>query len=253
MSVFVIADPGAAHCMSLDIAKQITRAVAWAGADAIKWQVYRADSLYVPGAFHDIVERYEFPLEWLPILAAQAERHGLEFMASAFSKELYDAVDPYVKRHKIASLESGDDDLIAHVVSKGKPVLISTGASDAVPSVIGATFLHCVTAYPAPIEDANMRVLKGLGGLSDHSSHPTLLPVMAVALGATVIEKHIRLIETPTDNPDYDHSLPPAQFKEMVQAIRMAELAMGDGNKRVMPSEQALAPLKRKAGGLRGC
>jgi sialic acid synthase SpsE len=118
MSVFVIADPGAAHCMELDIAKELTRAVAESGADAVKWQVYRADTLYVPSAYHDIVKQYEFPLAWLPILAAEAERCGIEFMASAFSKELYDAVDPFVKRHKIASLESGDNELIAHVVSK---------------------------------------------------------------------------------------------------------------------------------------
>lgn len=276
MSVFIIADPGAAHLMDLETAQRLTIAVAEAGADAIKWQVYRADSLYVPGEYHDIVKRFEFPLEWLPVLAAAARWCDIEFMASAFSKELYDAVDPYVKRHKIASLESGDDELIAHVVAKGKPVIVSTGASDwkrmqelgswgktalgpNYHRTVPTTLLHCVTAYPAPVEDANMSVLfddaemgRGCDGLSDHSAHPTLLPVMAVALGATVIEKHIRLEDTPIDNPDYPHSLSPSQFREMVDAVRMAELAMGDGQKRVMASEGPLSKWKRKPGMLRG-
>lgn len=276
MSVFIVAEAGSNHCGDFGTALRLIEAAAGTGADAVKFQMFRADRLYLPGPLREAARRWEMPVWWVPILADLAARHGLEFICSAFDKDSVDAVDPYVKRHKIASLEATDDELLAHVVSKGKPIIVSTGTMDRaeigrLDAVLGPTYyrtvpttlMHCVSAYPAPIGEANMNVLdyyagdnekleRVCEGFSDHSRDPILLPIMAVTLGATVIEKHLRLVDTPSDAPDFPHSLTPYEFARMVKAIRAAESALGDGIKRPMPSEEPLLALKRKPGKLRG-
>lgn len=269
MTAFVIADPGADHMGSLDRMVMAIRAAKDAGADAIKPQLYRADSIYAPGVraeqqygpedLRDIIRRYEMPLEWLPVLKGYADAIGIEFMCSAFSKELYDAVDPYVKRHKIASLEAGDADLVRHVIAYGKPVIISTGSATTEEvfalreEAPGATLLQCTTAYPAPVGESDLRAIGViLDGFSDHTES-LISGAVAVARGATVVEKHITLgDETSRSSPDYRHSFDPQDFKEYVANIREAELLLGTQSKTTRPSERELRPLRRTNGKLRG-
>ena len=274
VSVFIVAEAGSNHMGDIVLAMRLIDAAADAGADAVKFQMFRADRLYEPGPLREVARQWEMPLFWLPDLAERAERRGLEFMCSAFDKGSIDAVDPYVKRHKIASLEATDTELVAHAVSKGKPLIISTGTMDRTEiarlnlvigptyrRVVPTTLLHCVSAYPAPLDQANMRVLgfeneewyaSRCEGLSDHSTDPLILPIMAVALGARVIEKHLRLADTPFDAPDFPHSTTPYEFGAMVGAIRAAESALGDGQKRAMPCEGPMMALRRGPGKLRG-
>ena len=262
MSILIVAEAGSNHMGDLKTALNLIDTAAEAGADCVKFQMFRADSLYEPGPLRESARQWELNAAWLPILSGYATGCGIEFMCSAFSKDTIDMVDPYVKRHKIASLEASDSELVLHAASKGKPLIISTGTLNEREIFeidqmlygmnIDLTFLHCVAAYPAPLEDANMSAMDPGVGFSDHSTHPTLLPVMAVRGGATVIEKHLRLYETPKNAPDFPHSLVPHDFREMVAQVRLAESAMGDGMKRPMASERALMYLKRKPGKLRG-
>ena len=287
MSVFVIAEAGSNWYAGPDEtdgerfgrALELVRVAAEAGADAVKFQAFRADDLYARDTDHwRTVKPLELALEWLRPLYMASETRGLEFMCSAFSEAMVDAVDPYVKRHKVASLEGSDLSLIRHVISKGKPMLVSTGSWDSrqmlmtryhsemfyggypsyelkVPSV---TFLHCTTAYPCPPEEANLNVLyfddemgRSCDGFSDHTLDPVVAPVMAVALGATVIEKHFTLSRS-LNGPDHAYALEPAELKEMVRCVRLAEKMLGDGLKRVMPSEEKWRAWQHRDGGLRG-
>lgn len=256
---FVIADPGADHLGRLDRMLRLFDAAKSAGADAIKPQLYRADSLYdeVCSAERAAVSEYEMPLVWVPVLKEYADSIGIEFMCSCFSPSLYDAVDPYVLRHKIASLEAGDLELVRKVIGYGKPTIISTGAmnvtelielSDEAPE---ATLLQCATQYPADIDTADLALIGGLlTGYSDHTTS-IIAGAVAVARGATVVEKHITLGDPWSERqPDYGHSLAPTDFATYVDNIREAERLMGVRAKRVRDGE--LRHLRRKIGKLRG-
>ena len=170
-----------------------------------------------------------------------------------------DAVNPYVKMHKIASFEAQDHQYLARVAQTEKPIILSTGMcslDDVLSSVkvIEAGFppvespwaiLHCTSSYPAPISEANLRAMQALRirhyircGLSDHTPGITC-PIAAVALGATVIEKHF------TDDcsrvgPDHEVAIEPSQFKQMVTMIREVEQSLGDGVKRLQVSEMEM-------------
>ena len=160
-------------------------------------------------------------------------------------------IAPYVRRWKIASFEARDHAFIHAHVAYPKPMIVSSGGMDETEVVelahwLGTHYspdsysiLHCLSAYPAPPEEMNLLALDGLTfeGLSDHSCSP-IVAAMAVARGATIIEAHLRLDDCPPGNADYPHSMPPARFAEYVATIRLAEKIMGDGKKRVMPSEE---------------
>lgn len=240
-----------------------------AGADAFKLQAFRADDLYPRKSEHwNTVRPLELPLDWLPEIHEVCNEMQIELMVSAFSEEMVDAVDPYVKRHKVASLELTDLSLLRHIASKGKPVILSTGAAtkeqvQAAISALGTiplTVLHCVTAYPTPPEDMNLQAMMTVSlcsrgwlpyGLSDHTLDPIVAPVMAVALGASVIEKHMTLSRE-LQGPDHAYAITPEEMTKMVQAVRTAECMMGDGEKRVMASEKQWTGLQHRDGGVRG-
>lgn len=276
MSVMVVAecgsnwwgDPDESQAERLDRAVRLIRTAAKCGADAAKFQAFRADDLYPKDSEHwHTVKPLELPLEWLPTLAAIASERGIDFMASCFSEEMVDAVDPYVKRHKVASLEITDMSLLRRIASKGRPVIMSTGAATdeqvarathALANEHQVQFLHCITAYPCPPEDTSVRLIlrKSLDwyapvGLSDHTLDPVVAPVMAVALGATMIEKHLTLSRS-LAGPDHAYALEPGEFAEMVRCIRLAEKMLGDGIKRVQPSEEAWRRWQHQDRGLRG-
>ena len=263
------ADPTA----DLSRAIRLIAVCAEAGADAVKFQAFAAAPVYAIGAgqaeylssrgetrsINEVFNDLALPPEWYPILARECENAGVEFMASVFSPADVDAVDPFVKRHKIASYELGDLALARSVAKKKKPVILSTGAATWEEirraaeymdenGVRDLTLLHCVAAYPAPPDQCNLCVIGGrsqtyglswLTGLSDHTTDPILAPVIAVARGATAIEKHVTL-DRRCKGPDHAFAVMPDELRGMIQAIRTTEIMLGSDNKIVMPCEEAL-------------
>jgi N,N'-diacetyllegionaminate synthase len=245
--VYVIAEIGSNHDNDLDQAKQLIQTAADAGADAAKFQLYRADKLYpgqiTPGALDDV---------WLPELKTTCHEAGIEFLCSIFCTETLAAyLEVQPAAIKIASPEASNLDLLRACAETGLPLIVSTGAMDWTMldrsvDVLGnadVVLLHCVSAYPAPPEHLNLRAILSLSkrynvpvGFSDHTLGSQGVSVAAVALGACVIEKHLTL-DRNLEGPDHPFALEPDEFRQMVDAIRQTEQMLGDGVKRVMPSE----------------
>ena len=255
---FIIAEVGS-NWRTLDDCKQSIAMAKRAGADAVKFQAFTHEALYggpppkvgvrfgFVGDPPDDHRPHELPLDWLPILAEKAKDTGIEFMVSAFSPELVQAVDPYVNLHKVASAELSHLRILEAVRDTGKRVVLSTGASGpkdvaealrvletAIPTrapngYVPPTWEHkvvlmyCVAAYPA--RDIDFRMLDELKqrfecpvGYSDHTTDYNVIPRTAVEWGACVLEKHFTAIEA--DTPDRPHSLTVDEFKKMVQSIK---------------------------------
>src|SRR5687767_268242 len=258
---FVIAEAGSNHNGRLDEAKSLIRLAADAGADAVKFQTFRADKLYSKNAgrseylqldqpIFDIIAAMEMPYEWLPVLASEAARQGILFLSTPFDEESADALEPHVPAYKIASYEMTHLPLVRYIAKKGKPLIISTGTADldevreTVEAVRAAgndqlIMLQCTASYPAPLESLNLRAmttmreeLDVLVGLSDHSREPLIGPVAAVALGAAVIEKHFTF-SNELPGPDHRFAIEPDELRAMVRSIRECQAALGDGQKRV--------------------
>lgn len=251
---FIIAEVGSNwetldHCLhAISMAKA-------AGADAVKFQAYSDEALFGRDDYNELYDEdrprtYElfapWRPDWLPKLKAKSDACGIEFMCSAFSPELVDAVNPYVNVHKVASAELSHVRILERVRDSGKPVILSTGASgpndiaqalkflEGVPVVL----LYCVSAYPA--RDIDFRMLDELKrfgkpvGYSDHSTDVRVIPRAAVERGACVLEKHFNP-EGLTDTPDAPHSLSTDEFKRMVLSIRGdLPFAWGSGEERDM-------------------
>jgi N-acetylneuraminate synthase len=272
---YVIAEAGSNHNRDFRLAGGLIDAAADAGADAVKFQLFRADRLYPPGAgpaeylangedVHDLVARMELPEEWLPGLARLAGGRGLDLLVTPFDEVSADAVDPFVAVHKLASYELTHEPLLRHVAAKRKPLLLSTGAADleevgaavAVAREAGArelVLLQCTAAYPARLDAVNVGAIADLrerfgcpAGLSDHSGDPVIAPVLAVGLGAVAIEKHVTLDRT-LPGPDHAFALEPDELRRMVEAVRLAELARGSGLKEVHPDETELRAFARRS------
>ncbi len=274
--IFIIAEAGSNWTNEGEAEKMIDTAVE-AGADAVKFQTFRSDTLYVKGAgkssylakagyaedIRDILKRSEMPYEMIPKLAKYCEEKGIEFMSSVFSEKDFEAVDPYVKRHKLASYEISHSHLIKLIAGSGKPLIMSTGCAE-IEEIAWAvnlfreyggkelTLLQCTAKYPASIASLNLQAIRSLEvlfktsvGLSDHSQDPVVGPVAAAALGAKVIEKHFTLDRT-LQGPDHAFSLEPAELQLMVRMIRKTEQALGSGIKAVLPEEEELYHYARR-------
>lgn len=274
--VFIVAEAGSNWRMGTpDRDRQMARALVQvaveAGADAVKFQTYRARDTYVADAgasdyladlgihrsINEVFVDLEMPYELVGEIAAHCEQVGIEFMSTPFSIADADAVDPYVRRHKVASYEINHVRLLQRLAATGKPLIISTGAAteddiDFCLSTVreaggrDVTLLQCTSAYPAPPESLNLTVIPWLSqrfgvpaGFSDHSRDPIVGPVAAVALGATIVEKHFT-IDNRLPGPDHAFAVEPQELVAMVQAIRAAERARGDGVKAVRPHESEL-------------
>ncbi|NGX58828.1 MAG: Spore coat polysaccharide biosynthesis protein SpsE [Chlamydiae bacterium] len=258
-------------------AKKMIEVAAEAGADAIKFQTFRAESIYTPKAglsdylseagIHDdigeIIRKNEMPYDMIPKLAQWCREADIEFMSSVFSSEDFAAVDPHVKRHKLASYEISHIHLIEEIAQSGKPLILSTGASQ-VYDISWAldifyknggddvTLMQCTAKYPAPLESLHLKTIPMLKaryhvpvGLSDHSLPPFTGPMAAVALGARVIEKHFTL-DRSFEGPDHAYALEPDDLKLMVTMIRETEKVLGDGYKRLLPEEEELYLFARR-------
>ncbi len=259
-SVFIIAELSANHNGSLETAIETVKAAKRAGADAIKLQTYTADTMTIDCKkddfklkqgtiwddkyFYELYQEAYTPWEWHKQLFEAAEEEGLICFSSPFDNSAVDFLeDLNVPAYKIASFEITDIPLIEYVASKGKPIIISTGiaTSEDIELALDAcrrmgnndiALLKCTSSYPAPIEEANMIMIKDLAerygvisGLSDHTMGSTV-PVVAACFGAKIIEKHF-ILDRAIGGPDASFSMNEQEFTEMVKAVREAEQAIG--------------------------
>lgn len=258
--VFIIAELSANHNGSLETAIDTIRAAKRAGADAIKFQTYTADTITIDSKtddfklsqgtiwdgkyLYDLYKEAYTPWEWHEKLFQVAKEEGLVCFSSPFDPTAVEFLEKLnVPAYKIASFEITDIPLIELVASKGKPIIISTGiageedielALDACKKMGNndIALLKCTSSYPAPIDEANMIMVKDLAerygvisGLSDHTLGNTV-PIVATCFGAKIIEKHFILDKT-IGGPDASFSMDEHEFKEMVNAVRDAEKAVG--------------------------
>jgi len=257
---YIIAEMSANHVHSFEKAIEVVRAAQKAGADAIKLQTYTAETLTIDCRrpefmigkgtlwegknLHDLYAEAYTPWQWQPELKKEAERLGMHCFSTPFDDTAVDFLEAMnVPAHKIASFELVDTELLRKVATTGKPVIMSTGMatleeiSEAVQTLREAgcaqlALLKCTSAYPSLPEDMNLRTIPDLAasfdmpvGLSDHTLG-TVVPVAAVALGASIIEKHLTLRRS-EGGPDAAFSLEPDEFRNMVDSVRVAEKAMG--------------------------
>jgi len=247
----VIADPGSTHGGSLDLALSLVHASALAGADAVKFQ-WTSDPIRLATRRHVSPDNYRaiaFSADWLPVLAGCADERQVEFMCTTYLPEDVETVAPWVTRFKIASFEAMDvRHLAAHLNCK-KDILVSTGMMDERDLLASLRrrrmwpalkLLHCVSAYPAPVAEANLAVIRrnDLDGFSDHT-RSTWTGALAVAAGARIVEAHIALDDEHA-GPDRWHSFLPDDFARYVENIRQAEAALGDGIKRCTDAERPM-------------
>ena len=258
--VYIVAEMSANHNQNFDQAVATIKAAKRAGADAIKLQTYTPDTMtlncdtkyfkikgtiWEGQTLYDLYKQAYTPWEWQPKLKKFAEEIKLDFFSTPFDETAVDFLEEMqVPAYKIASFESVDLPLIRKVAKTHKPIILSTGMAslaeidEAVQTIkqAGGTkliLLKCTSAYPAPPEEMNLRTIPHLSkafgvptGLSDHSMS-LAVPVAAVTLGACVIEKHFTLSRNEL-SPDSSFSLEPSEFKEMVNAVRTAEKAIGE-------------------------
>jgi pseudaminic acid synthase len=270
--VFVVAEMSGNHGGKIERALEIVRAAARAGADAIKLQTYTADTITLncnsedfqipfatPWSSHKTLwELYRAaftPWEWHPIIFNEARALGLDYFSSPFDESAVDFLEDLdVSAYKIASPEITHVPLLKRVARTGRPVIISTGVADLKDIELAISTLRnsgskeiivlkCNTSYPAPIEESNLLTIKDiperfgvLSGLSDHSMG-TLSALLAVSLGASLIEKHFTLDDDVT-TVDSFFSAGENEFSRMVRDIRDAELCIGKVSYDISPSSQ---------------
>lgn len=249
MKVFVIAEAGSCHDGDLNRAIRLIEIAKAADADAVKFQFWSsadrlADRRHADD-YRDIYKRYQVPEWWLPELAAACAQHEIEFMCTAYLPEDVAIIEPYVQRFKIASFEARDLSFCREHAKYGKPIIISSGMMEKRPVHIHGDaevwWLHCVSAYPTPLIEANLRVLHNgeYDGFSDHTAH-VLTGAVATAAGAQILEVHFRAKDTSLSNPDYVTALSPGDLVHYILNVRVAQALLGDGIKRVMPSESEM-------------
>ena len=275
---FIIAEAGSNHNGSIDQAKKMIDVAADAGADAVKFQIFRARTLYPPKPIavkylknmgvnedlYSIIKRFEVPYKWLGELCRHAKKRGITFLATPFDLEAVKLLDRYVPFYKVASYEALYGDLIEAIKKTRKPVFISLGGCtghevDMLMKKMLCDYrdktvlLHCIAKYPAPLDQVNLKMIPYLAekykvpiGYSDHTAEPLTAPMTAVALGARVIEKHFTLSKM-LPGPDHAFALEPDELQDMIRAIREAEKAIrGDqAGKSVQPCERELYYYKR--------
>lgn len=274
----IIAEAGVNHDGDLGTARALVRAAARAGADAVKFQTFRADALAIPdapraryqraatrdaGSQQDLLRGLELSRDGHLGLMAIAEEEGIEFLSTPYDEESADLLASIgVERFKLASGELTHLDLVRHVARKGLPLILSTGmaeleevaeavdaaASEGCPDL---TLLHCTSSYPTEPADCHLRAMQTLReafclpvGYSDHS-RGSEIACAAVALGASMIEKHLTL-DRSRQGPDHRVSLPPEEFAGLVRAVRNVESALGSAEKRPTESEREARLLARR-------
>lgn len=269
--VYIIAELSANHNGSLQTALDTIKAAHECGANAIKLQTYTADTLtlncdkedfIIKGGtlwdgrkLYDLYKEAYTPWEWHKELFLYARSLGIDIFSTPFDKSAVDFLEQFnPSAYKIASFEITDYELVRYTASKMKPIIISTGIAtiDEIQDAVNICknegnhqiiLLHCTSAYPAPLEDANLLTIPNLAqtfgvisGFSDHTLGTTA-PVVAVTLGAKVIEKHF-ILDRSIDGADAEFSLDKKEFAEMVKAIRDTQKLLGKVSYDMSPKKQ---------------
>ncbi len=273
---FIIAEAGSnwksgSYEEDLEQSKKLIKIASKAGADAVKFQTYKADTVYAHNAgnsnylaeqginkeINEIFEYLSMPYEMISELSQICNDEKIIFMSTPFSVEDAKQIDPFVSLHKIASFEINHVRLIEFLSKTEKPILISTGAStfDEIDFAVNLIknnknnetgLLQCTSKYPAPIESLNLSAIPKMKerynipiGFSDHSVEPLIGPLTAVGLGATIIEKHFTLDKN-LPGPDHSFAITPEELELMIKSIRQADKTKGDGKKTILNEEQEL-------------
>ena len=250
-STFIIAEAGANHNRNFNQALALIDVAVESGASACKFQTYSSETLYSKNTpdfagyknINQLIKDIELPREWQKDLKQYCDEKGIEFMSTPFDEKAVDELVALgVKRLKISGFEATDFRFIEMVASAKLPLVISLGIGFEM-NYLGKIFeiadkygndltlMHCNNAYPTPMQDAGLKTVQSLAlssryktGFSDHTMS-TLTPALAVAMGATVIEKHFTLSRH-LPGPDHPFALEPNQLKEMVKLIKQAELTI---------------------------
>ena len=252
--VVVVAEIGNNHEGDVGVARELVEAAAEAGADAVKFQTFRVDAFVSPSDAdrYERMSRFQLAPDAFAELSELAHARSLAFLSTALDLDSVDALAPIVDAYKIASGDIDFFPLLEAVAAAGKPVVLSTGQSE--PAEIeqavgvlggGVAVLHCVSSYPAPEAEINLRAIGVLAdllpgctiGFSDHTAGLDAAP-LAVACGARIVEKHFTLDRGYSDFRDHALSVDPAGLRELVSRIRSAEELLGVPEKTVQPSER---------------
>lgn len=281
MKTLIIAEAGVNHNGDIDLALELVRRAARAGADLVKFQTfqtgrsiarhapkadYQKQTTGVTESQYEMVRKLELSADDHRRLLAECRRCGIGFFSTAFDRDSHDLLIRLgVDRVKVPSGELTNLPLLRHMTREGLPVILSTGMAtlgeiETALGIIEAngtprkriTILHCTTEYPAPMHEVNLRAMQTLSaafgtavGYSDHTEGIEV-PIAAVALGATIIEKHFTL-DRSMPGPDHRASIDPDQFAAMASAIRNIEAALGDGIKAPTASELRNRLIARKS------
>lgn len=257
MTTFVVAEPGCTHEGSLETMLGLIQAAHQAGCNAFKNQ-YLGNPDEIRRRRRSHYASYDwlkYPLEWHAICRQKCNDLGMEYGCSTNRAEDLITVAPYVQFHKRPSFENNDHEWLSAAKQSGQRFMVSAGMlnDDGLIQLIEAVdpwgeILHCTSSYPTPIENLNLAVIGeySLNGLSDHTRHPRT-GGYAVCAGASVIEAHLKLNDTPDSNPDAAVAFTPAQFYLYVETIREGERMMGQGKKQIQPAERGMLRYKVSA------
>ncbi|HHE04901.1 MAG TPA: N-acetylneuraminate synthase [candidate division WOR-3 bacterium] len=277
--VFIIAEAGVNHNGDIRLAYKLVDAAKEAGADAVKFQTFKAENVVSKIAEkaeyqrettnseesqYEMIKKLELSFEDFVKIKDYCDKKGIIFLSTPFDYESVDFLENFVPVYKIGSGEITNLPFLEYIAKKGKPIILSTGMStlgeveEAVKTIINVNsslplvLLHCVSSYPAKYEDVNLKVMLTLKeafelpvGYSDHTLGIEI-PIAAVALGAKIIEKHFTL-DRGLPGPDHKASLEPDELKKMVKAIRNVEKALGSGVKKPAQSELKVMKVARRS------
>ena len=271
----IIAEAGSNHNGDLKQAFALIDIAVEAKADAVKFQTFRAEKLYLKTAgqskylklnksIYDIIKEMEMPVEWIAQLAVYCKKKQIIFLSTPTDEDCVDLLEPYVPAYKVASYEMTAVPLIEYIAKKKKPMLVSTGTAnlEEVRETVAAIrnegnneiiLMQSTASYPAPLNSINVKSILTMKrefgipvGLSDHSREPDIAPMAAVAIGANCVEKHFT-ISNDLPGPDHRFALEPDELKLMVQKIRAVEEALGTGRKETLTIEEELRQFARRS------
>ena len=279
MSVYIIAEAGVNHNGNIHTALQMIDAAKACGCDCVKFQTFKTEALVTKTAKkaayqventrnqdsqYNMLKNLELSYDDFAILKEHCDKVGIDFMSTPFDRESVDVLERLgVQAYKLSSGDITNKPLLEYVADKHKPVILSTGmctmeeVKDAVEWIEAKknhqiTLLHCTSNYPTPYDEVNMKAMLTLKdsfpyaiGYLDHTKG-IIMPIMSVAMGATVLEKHFTL-DKQMDGPDHKASLDVQELEDMVAAVRNVEAAKGDGIKQPTASEMSTREVARKS------
>ena len=273
---FIICEIGVNHNGDVELAKKMIEKASECGGDAVKFQTFNSEDLVTDNAKTaqyqekntnessqlELLKKLELTFDEFEELKNYALEHDVMFISSPFDVKSVDLLEKLdVPFYKLGSGELNNFELIDYIQKTNKPLILSTGMSSLdeitetynhIKNKDNLILLHCITGYPTSFSEANLNFIKTMQkefdvpiGFSDHS--PGIeLPIAAVALGACIIEKHFTLDKN-LEGPDHKASLNPKEFKNMVNAIRNVEIAMGDGVRKISENEDEIKKIARKS------